>query len=214
LIALLNSQVPQVRSAACDYTGTLMSIADQKVEVSDLNSEPLPYGSNEFDLVTCTEVIEHLENFRRLVRECYRVTKPGGLVIFTTPNILSIESRWRYLSFGFATLFGPLPVGRTESYTTAGHISPISYFYLAHSLAESGFSEIELEIDKVQRSGIPKLLLLWPLIAVFGLWFRFREVRRYRTVDATNRHIVNKTNSIKMLLGRTLVVSTRKSGRG
>ena len=44
------------------------------------------------DVVTALETIEHLENPRAFVRELVRLAKPGGLVIITTPNQLSLLS--------------------------------------------------------------------------------------------------------------------------
>jgi ubiquinone/menaquinone biosynthesis C-methylase UbiE len=210
LISLLWARNPNFRSSACDYTDTLMAIADQRVDICDLNTQALPYDSDTFDLVRCTEVIEHLENYRNVVRETFRVTKPGGLAIFTTPNILNLRSRLRYLSFGFANLFGPLPVGRKERFSTVGHITPISFFYLAHALAESGFEDIDLSIDKMQKSSLWKLPLFYPVIALFGSMESRREVRKYKTIDTSNRRYVAVQNHLRVLLGRTIIVSTRK----
>src|SRR5262245_13695112 len=88
-----------VRSWACDYTAQLMKLPGQKVEIADLNHEKLPYANEKFDLVTATEVVEHLEHYREALREFFRVLKPGGLCILTTPNILNTNSRLRSLWF-------------------------------------------------------------------------------------------------------------------
>src|ERR1051326_4158279 len=126
------------RSWTCDYTDKFMKIPGQKVEVVDLNKEKLPYSEGMFDLVTATEVVEHLEHYRETLREFFRVLKPEGLCILTTPNVLNLNSRLRYLWFGFANLFGPLPIGG-PLHSTGGHINPVSYFYLAHGLLDAGF---------------------------------------------------------------------------
>jgi 2-polyprenyl-3-methyl-5-hydroxy-6-metoxy-1,4-benzoquinol methylase len=44
------------------------------------------------DVVASLETIEHLENPRAFMRELVRLTKPGGLVVVTTPNQLSLLS--------------------------------------------------------------------------------------------------------------------------
>lgn len=206
LITLLRQAHPDIESNACDYTDSLMQIAGLKVDIANLNEESLPYPAESFDIVTCTEVIEHLENYRRLIREIFRVTKPGGSVIFSTPNILNLQSRLRFLFFGFWNLFGPLPVGRAETYSTVGHIMPVSYFYLAHALAESGFALSQLEIDKPQRTAMPKLLVVWPFIALMGFLAKQREIHKYKTIDSSNKGIVDSINSVKILLGRTIIV--------
>jgi 2-polyprenyl-3-methyl-5-hydroxy-6-metoxy-1,4-benzoquinol methylase len=42
--------------------------------------------SDEYDLIICTEVLEHLEKPVELVQSSYRILKPGGVMIATVPN--------------------------------------------------------------------------------------------------------------------------------
>lgn len=56
----------------------------------DQSVSTLPNGSA--DVVTAIETIEHVENPRAFMRELVRLVKPGGLVIVTTPNQLSLLS--------------------------------------------------------------------------------------------------------------------------
>jgi len=114
-----------VHSHACDYTDEFMQIDGQHVDIVDLNTERLPYEDAFFDLITFTEVVEHLEHFRLILREAERVLKPGGLLVVTTPNILNLKSRIRFLFTGFWNLFGPLHVGETAIESAGGHISPM-----------------------------------------------------------------------------------------
>lgn len=48
--------------------------------------EGIPYDNSSFDLVWCSEVIEHLYKPKFLLNEIERVLKPDGLAILTTPN--------------------------------------------------------------------------------------------------------------------------------
>lgn len=52
----------------------------------------LPLADAIADVTTAVETIEHLENPRAFVRELVRITRPGGLVLVTTPNQLSALS--------------------------------------------------------------------------------------------------------------------------
>jgi ubiquinone/menaquinone biosynthesis C-methylase UbiE len=194
---------------ACDSDPGLME-GDFAVDAVDLDSQKLPYLDSSFDLVTCTEVMEHLENFRFAVREAFRVLRPGGIFVLTTPNVLNLTSRIRYLMFGFANSFGPLKFHDRERHTTAGHISPIGHFYLVHGLTEAGFAEIRTAIDKWQRRSLVWLAMLWLPISIGATLAYVLEMRHYRTIDALNRRFVRQLNSLDILLGRTLIVGCRK----
>jgi ubiquinone/menaquinone biosynthesis C-methylase UbiE len=158
LLALIAARYP-IRSSACDYTDQLMKLPGQPVEIVNLDREPLPYETNRFALVTCAETIEHLENYRGTLREIYRVLKPGGVAVVSTPNILNLRSRLHYLTFGFPALFGPLAPGEQKIYSPRGHINPVSWFYLAHALLETGFTEVKLSVDRYQRRSLITFIL-------------------------------------------------------
>ena len=132
-----------------------MKVEGQNVQIADLDRDRLPYEDGQFDLVTCVEVIEHVENFRAVVREVFRILRPGGVAVFTTPNVLNMRSRLRYLSSGFYNLFGPVLLDRPDVRPGArGHISPINFFYLAHAFASAGFRDLTVSVDKYQRRSI------------------------------------------------------------
>ncbi len=58
-------------------------------EFSIANGEDLPLPDNSFDLVYAHGVVQYTPNPRRLVEECRRVLKPGGLAIFQVYNRIS-----------------------------------------------------------------------------------------------------------------------------
>jgi SAM-dependent methyltransferase len=210
LIARVKEKL-NVETSVCDYTEELMRLPGQKVDVANLNHESLPYPDASFDVVTATEVIEHLEDFRRVVREIHRVLKPGGVCILSTPNILNLNSRLRFLTFGFWNLFGPLPVKHSALYSTGGHINPVSWFYVAHALMDAGFPNVTPHIDRKQRSALPKLVLLYPFIKLFGAWAMRKERVRFKTLDEANVPLVQAMNTTDMLLGRTIITKSVKS---
>lgn len=47
--------------------------------------ENLPYADDSFDIVTCLDVIEHIEDDHIAISEIARVTRPGGILILTVP---------------------------------------------------------------------------------------------------------------------------------
>lgn len=56
--------------------------------VTSGKGEALPWDDGSFDLVTCQQVLEHVENVEAVVRELVRVTRPGGKIFVSTPNYL------------------------------------------------------------------------------------------------------------------------------
>ena len=52
----------------------------------DIEKRDLPFKDNTFDVITILEVLEHLHNHRRIISEMYRVLKPGGIVLMSTPT--------------------------------------------------------------------------------------------------------------------------------
>ncbi len=100
--------------------------------VQDLN-RALQFKDNQFDAVTAIEVIEHLENPRRVVRELFRVLKPGGWCVLTTPN----NESWRaILSYIFRGHF----VSFTDSSYPA-HITALNCMDLMRIFKEAGFEK-------------------------------------------------------------------------
>ena len=209
LLRLVRAHHP-FRSFACDYTDKLAEVAGLEIDIVDLNRQMLPYGDNRFALVTCIETIEHLENYRQVVREIYRVLQPGGVAVFSTPNILNLRSRLRYLSSGFYNLFGPLAPDEIDVHSTRGHINPVSWFYLAHALLSAGFRDLKVTIDKYQRRSLLIFpLLIGPVRAANWIVYR-RDKNTYGTLDEKNARAVRAMNSPNLLLARTLIVTAVK----
>lgn len=49
-------------------------------------NDPLPFKDEAFDVIWCSEVIEHLREPETVLNELRRVTRRGGQLILTTPN--------------------------------------------------------------------------------------------------------------------------------
>jgi SAM-dependent methyltransferase len=71
-------------------------------------SKGLPFKSNCFDTVLCTEVLEHIAEPLALMNEMGRVLKPGGHLLLTAPQVWGLHEEpfdfYRYTRYGLAHL--------------------------------------------------------------------------------------------------------------
>ena len=51
--------------------------------VGDITS--MPFDDNTYDLLICTQTLEHVWDTRKALAECYRVLKPGGRLLVDMP---------------------------------------------------------------------------------------------------------------------------------
>lgn len=72
------------------------------IKQADLNDNIPDFGV-EFDVVFAGEVIEHIFDDGKFIRDCRKVLKPNGLLIITTPNLGFIVNR-------LLMLFGKMPM--------------------------------------------------------------------------------------------------------
>jgi 2-polyprenyl-3-methyl-5-hydroxy-6-metoxy-1,4-benzoquinol methylase len=131
---------------------------DAEFLAADLDSARWPLEDNLFDATVSLETIEHLENPRAFFREMTRITRPGGLVIVTTPNQLSFLSKLTLIVKNEFTAFqerpGLYPAHRTALLETD----------LARIARESGLQGARIAYSNSGR--IPGGDLTWP--AMFG----------------------------------------------
>ena len=86
----------------------------------------IPFGNDFFDVVISSEVIEHTPNPYLAIHELYRVLKPGGILILTTPN------KYWYFSVWLANLLNLRPYQGYENWT--------GWFQMKKVLKETGFN--------------------------------------------------------------------------
>ncbi len=139
----------------------------------------IPVEDERFDIVICTQVIEHVRNPLEVIKELYRVLKPGGRLYLTTPLFYAEHHApydyYRYTQYGLRYLveeagFIVQIVERLEGY----------FGVLSYQLERAA---IELPV-KPNRYGnkwwsyfaIPIVLLVKPMFFILSLLFARLDV--------------------------------------
>lgn len=98
-------------------------------------AESLPLRDSCVETVVMFDVLEHVSDVRKALRECFRVLKKGGRLVITTPN-----------TFGF---------GIYDSFADRTHLHHFSWFGLEKKLKEGGMT--------VEKRIPLHLHIFWPL---------------------------------------------------
>ena len=61
------------------------SISNNQTSFLSGSAYELPFKDNTFDLIICSEVLEHLHEYRHAIDEIFRVLKPGGKFLASVP---------------------------------------------------------------------------------------------------------------------------------
>lgn len=174
---------------------------------ADFN-ETSPFEDGSFDCVTCLEMIEHVENPFALLRELYRVLKPGGTLVISTPNILNIRSRLRFLLEGNYDYFKyPLPEWEQDGTGANLHVNPIRLHEMEYYVRKAGFV-VEEVFTSNYRYGLRWLFPLeWAIRLQTAI--KVAKSRRPGEIDLTRlyRHVM----SDDLLFGEHLVIRAAKA---
>jgi SAM-dependent methyltransferase len=121
----LDLDLPSLRAAA----GGLRERGRERGRLGAMlqgNTFQLPFPDGAFDRVICSEVMEHVHDYRAAARELARVTRPGGTLAVTIPTA---TSEHLYLRLGDDYFESP-----------GGHIRIFRPRQLAEGLAAAGFA--------------------------------------------------------------------------
>ena len=121
---------------------------------ADLDAARWPVPDEVADVTVSAETVEHLENPRAFFRELARITRPGGLVVVTTPNQLSWLSLLTLLAKGQFNAFQEKP-GLYPAHRTA--LLEIDLFRIA---LEAGLCEVAIRYSGQGR--VPSMARHWP----------------------------------------------------
>ncbi|MDD4900802.1 MAG: methyltransferase domain-containing protein [Patescibacteria group bacterium] len=89
-----------------------LDVTDQKESGLNFNNqtigsaENMPYQENFFDFIYIGEVLEHSWRPKKILEECFRVLKTGGLLVADVPNIYALSRVIRYFFKGRDVILG------------------------------------------------------------------------------------------------------------
>ncbi len=172
---------------ACDLFPEIYEFDKVECKKADITQE-LPYPDDFFDVVIAIEVSEHIIDHEQFFKEINRILKPKGQLYLSTPNILSLKSRMRFLIGGFFYSFGKLNL---TNYNGLQHVASLTldqYNYVAY---KNGFEEAKYEIDRKQNTSTWLLILLYP-------WIWRHNIKKRKS---------SFHNTQKLLLGRLLFLN-------
>ncbi len=158
----------------------------------------LDFPDESFDVVFSSEVIEHLVHYQRMLQESFRVLRPSGRLILTTPN----SAFWIYRLLG---LFG-----RTVSELQHPmHLQFFSQRSLRQALLDEGFT--------IERSSGHNIYLMVPdpPATVRPLFRKLGLIRELRfTTQTYFWHLSNLSSTLNPWFAANLLFVAQKPSKG
>jgi hypothetical protein len=83
---------------------------------------------------------------------------------------------------------------------------------LGHALLQTGFCDLEVTVDRFQRRSFLSLALLYlPIRLMSAVNLGLERRSNIASIDSGNQSLVRDAGRTDLLLGRTLIISARKS---
>jgi SAM-dependent methyltransferase len=184
---------------------------------------PLPFRAGAFDVVLSMEGIEHFEHQAGFVRECARVLRPGGWLVLTTPNVLTLSARathlltgGKVLKQGFVNEVATLR-SRSGQRLYHGHAFLIDAFRLRYLVRIAGLEwrallGTTLSPTSLCLAPLALLVHLATAAATRGARKRLVEAGRPAPDAALERELAALARSPALLFRKKLVVLAQKPG--
>jgi SAM-dependent methyltransferase len=178
-------------------------------QASNLEKE-LPFQKEEFDYILFLETIEHIYNPDFVMEQINMVLKPGGTLILSTPNILNLGSRMRFLFEGSFDFFREpildyskiFPGGLQNMHVIPWRFQELEYLLFKHGIfVENTYSDLMK----------PSLKFLGLVLLPFIKFQSRQKEKRASVKGGVDYRRINKILlSKELLFGRHLIIKARK----
>ncbi len=176
------NQNNKILEVGCGEGNTLLTLKSMKkasyiagIDIIDLNQKEkldkficgdiekrvssLPFPETFFDIIICADILEHLVNPWKVVKELKKYLKLGGYFIASIPNIREIKT--------MTTIF----LKGDFKYSDAGILDKTHLRFFCKKNMEKLFLEAGYKIDKITHNLSPKRNLVNKL--TLGFWEEF-----------------------------------------
>lgn len=172
---------------------------DRSFGLSVANALKLPFADNTFDKVICSEVLEHIPDYRAALVEIERVLKPGGLFCASVPRSWPEKLCW-WFSDAYHNVEG-------------GHLRIFDARDLSAQIEALGFTSLCRHWAHALHSPF------WWLKCLF--WERrdehwlIRQYHRFLVWDLMDRPALTRLleKLLNPIMGKSVVMYYRKGGR-
>ena len=154
-IALAEEVGPSGKVTGLDFSKNMLSVGEEKVKEHGLknvelihgNAMELPFQDNTFDYVTIGFGLRNVPDYDQVLREMYRVVKPGGLVVCletSQPTLFGFKQGYFFYFKYIMPLFGKI---FAKSYKEYAWLNESAREFpgmkeLAHMFEKAGFVNV------------------------------------------------------------------------
>ncbi|UOE92345.1 demethylmenaquinone methyltransferase [Alkalihalobacillus sp. LMS39] len=157
-IALSEAVGPGGTVVGLDFSRNMLAVGEKKVKEADHknitllhgNAMSLPFQDNEFDYVTIGFGLRNVPDYEQVLKEMYRVVKPGGKVVCletSQPTMPIFKQLYFFYFRKIMPLFGKLFAKSYDEYSWLQE-STMNFpgrDELAHMFEHAGFENVEVK---------------------------------------------------------------------
>jgi 2-polyprenyl-3-methyl-5-hydroxy-6-metoxy-1,4-benzoquinol methylase len=155
--------------AAADFDTTVFNVPGVPLTRIDANQPFAQLFDRKFNLITCTDIIEHLDSPRHFFAEARQLLNDDGHIAFSVPNVAFWEGRVKFALKGELWGFG------RRNYMAQRHISPLTIDQAELLMREIGYKPVAWTTQGTFATPARRLVLS-------PLWLPFYILDRKRTL--------------------------------